>query len=141
MSTHAQLARGHGLVAQALRFATSGAAVAAIYMASTFVLALVLPFQAALAIGFAIAIATHFTLQRLFVWARDAEYALSARAQAGRYLAIAAVQYAVTAASTAALPAATGVPTAVVYVVVTIAVTTVNFWLFRGRVFHSSDDT
>src|ERR1039458_4815150 len=96
-----------GLLGQGVRFALSGGAVTLVYLGTTTVLADVagLPFQAALAIGFSVAIAVHFTLQRLFVWTHHEEFALPLHQQAGRYLAVAAVQYGVTAASTALLPA------------------------------------
>ena len=129
--------RAH-VIGQGLRFAVSGGAVALVYVACTTVLAEVigLPFELALAIGFALAIATHFTLQRVFVWVHADGFALSRRAQALRYLPVAGVQYALTAAATAVLPAALGVRTEVVYLCAAAFLSAANFFVFRARVFH-----
>jgi putative flippase GtrA len=127
-----------GLLGRVVRFAIAGGTVAGVYLLVTLVLAKVagLPFQAALAIGFAAALSTHFTLQRLFVWVHHAEFALPLRAQASRYLAISLTQYGITAAATGLLPGALGVATEVVYVTTTVLITVINFTLFRTRVFH-----
>ena len=124
---------------QGVRFALSGGTVALVYLATTTVLANVvgLPFQVALAIGFSVAIAVHFTLQRLFVWTHHEEFALPLGHQVGRYLAVAAVQYGVTAASTALLPSALGVSTEIVYLVTVAVVLSVNFLVFRHGIFHA----
>jgi putative flippase GtrA len=128
-----------GLLGQGLRFALSGAFVALVYLTTTTVLhgVFAVPFQIALAIGFVTGITVHFTLQRLFVWRHPNKFALSAHRQAIRYLTIAGVQYAVTALSTARLPTLLGVPVEVVYLTTTLIVTTINFVLFRSRVFHA----
>jgi putative flippase GtrA len=128
-----------GLLGQGVRFALSGGAVAVVYLATTTVLASVvgLPFQAALAIGFSVAIAVHFTLQRLFVWTHHEEFALPLGHQVGRYLIVAAVQYGVTAASTALLPSALGISTEIVYLATVAVVLSVNFLVFRHGIFHA----
>ena len=87
------------------------------------------------------ALATHFTLQRLFVWMHHEDFALSVERQAGRYLAIALTQYVLTAPSTATLPSALGVSTDVVYLVTTVVLSASNFLLFRSRVFHAAAPT
>ena len=119
MSVPRELHRGGRarLAGQGLRFAASGGAVAIVYVATTTLLAEVIgiPFELALAIGFSIAIATHFTLQRVFVWTHADGFALPLRQQALRYLPIAGAQYGLTAAATATLPGALGVRTEVVY--------------------------
>lgn len=127
------------MFAQGLRYAIVGGVVAAIYIVTTTVLAefVGLPFQLALAIGFGAAIAAHFTLHRLFVWVHDGAFALALHEQAGRYLIIVSVQYAVTAASTGLLPAALGIPVAVVYGATVVLVTAVSFLILRNRIFHS----
>jgi putative flippase GtrA len=127
-----------GLLGRALRFALAGGLVAGVYLVVTLFLAkvVVLPFQLALGIGFTTALATHFTLQRFFVWVHREEFALPFRAQAGRYLVISLSQYGVTVVATAVLPQALGVSTEIVYVVVTAIITVANFILFRTRVFH-----
>jgi putative flippase GtrA len=129
---------GLGIIGQVVRFGLAGALVAGVYIVSTLLLAHVaaLPFQVALALGFALALATHFALQRLFVWVDDAGFALSLDRQAGRYLAIALTQYALTAAATALLPGAIGASTDVVYLAVTAVLSASNFLLLRSHVFH-----
>ena len=55
---------------QGFRFVLVGGIVAGIYVGTTTFLAEVIgvPFEVSLAIGFALAIVTHFSLQRLYVW-------------------------------------------------------------------------
>ncbi|MGH2854514.1 MAG: GtrA family protein [Solirubrobacteraceae bacterium] len=121
-----------------MRYVLAGVVVALVYLLTTTFLAAILgmPFQAALPIGFALAIAVHFTLQRLFVWVHDEEFGLPLQHQARRYLTVACVQYGVTAASTSLLPGALGLPTEVVYLVTALLLTSINFLLFRSVVFH-----
>jgi putative flippase GtrA len=122
-----------------VRFALAGGTVALVYLTTTIVLAEVIgvPFQIALAIGFCVGLVVHFTLQRMFVWTHHEEFALPLHRQAGRYLIVAGIQYGVTAASTSLLPTALGVPTEVVYVVTVAVVVSVNFLVFRQRIFHA----
>jgi putative flippase GtrA len=128
-----------GILAQGVRFGIAGGTVAVVYLAITTLLAEVagLPFQAALAIGFSIAIAVHFTLQRVFVWAHRDQFALPLGHQVVRYLAVAAAQYGITAAATALLPSALGVATELVYLATVAVVLSVNFLVFRHRIFHA----
>src|SRR5207245_11121038 len=104
-------ARSSGHLGQGVRFVIAGCVVGLVYLGTTTGLADVvgLPFQAALAIGFWIALAVHFTLQRLFVWRHAEQFALSVRHQVARYLLAAGAQYGLTAASTALLPRLPGV--------------------------------
>jgi putative flippase GtrA len=127
-----------GLFGQGVRFGLAGGTVALVYLATTTGLAEVvgLPFQAALAIGWCVAIVVHFTLQRLFVWAHHEEFALPLHYQLGRYLAAAAAQYAITVASTSVLPSALGVSTELVYLATVAVVLSANFLLFRNGIFH-----
>src|SRR5271154_3503392 len=94
---------GSGLFGQVVRFGLAGGSVALLYLTVTTVLYKVvgLPFQVALAIGFASGLLLHFNLQRLFVWIHDEDFALGLQHQVGRYLTMGAAQYGVTAASTA----------------------------------------
>ena len=117
----------------------SGGIVALVYLTTTTMLAEVvgLPFQAALAIGFCAGLVVHFTLQRTFVWVHHEEFALPLHHQVGRYLAMAAAQYGVTAASTAFLPSLLGVPTEVVYLATVVVIVCVNFVVFRFVIFHA----
>jgi putative flippase GtrA len=123
---------------QWFRFLLVGGIVAGVYVGTTTGLAEVigLPFEASLAIGFALAIVTHFTLQRLFVWRHAAAFALSLHHQVARYLAMAGVQYGLTAAVTAVLPRALGVSPEVVYLPTVVAISATNFLVFRTRIFH-----
>jgi putative flippase GtrA len=128
-----------GLAGQGFRFALSGGVVAVVYVTVTTVLHDVFAarFQIALAIGFAVGVALHFTLQRLFVWRHRQRFALAVHHQALRYLLVCASQYGLTAVSTARLPALLGLPVEVVYLMTILVVASVNFLVFRGRVFHA----
>jgi putative flippase GtrA len=128
-----------GLLGQGTRFALAGGTVALVYLATTTVLADVagLPFQIALAIGFSVGLSVHFTLQRTFVWIHHEEFALPLHHQVGRYLAVAAVQYGVTAASTSLLPSALDVATEIVYLATVAVVLSMNFLVFRNGIFHA----
>jgi putative flippase GtrA len=128
------------LVGQGARFVLAGGFVALMYVATTSLLHLAgLAFEVALAIGFCTALATHFTLQRQFVWKHTSGFALPVEGQAIRYLALAGVQYGVTAGITATVPSAIGVPTEIVYLLVAGSISITNFLLFRGRVFHAAE--
>jgi putative flippase GtrA len=128
-----------GLAGQGLRFALSGSVVAIVYVAITALLhdGFAVPFQIALAIGFVLSVALHFTLQRLFVWRHRERFALEVHRQALRYLLVCASQYGITALSTAKLPRLLGLPVEAVYLLTMVTVAGVNFAVFRGRVFHS----
>lgn len=112
---------------------------ALVYLTTTTLLADVagIAFQLALSIGFATSLLVHFTLQRVFVWTHHEEFALPLRHQAGRYLAVAALQYGVTAASTALLPTLLGVATEIVYLATVAVVLSANFFVFRHGIFHA----
>ena len=102
LTTQADLRRSRAeLGRQGFRFALTGGFVALVYVGTTTLLAEVigLDFEASLAIGYAVAIATHFTLQRLFVWKHPSAFALPLHHQLVRYLAMAGFQYVVTAAA------------------------------------------
>jgi putative flippase GtrA len=133
------LLRADRILAQGMRFAITGALVSVIYISVTTVLAEVshLRFQIALVIGWCAAISVHFTLQRVFVWTHQEEFALPFGHQIGRYLILAGTQLGVTAASTAVLPSALGLPTEVVYLATAALLTLINFLLFRNRIFHA----
>lgn len=126
------------LVGQGVRFAAAGGMVALVYLGVTTVLSSVfgVPFQIALAIGFCTGLVLHFTLQRAFVWRHEQEYALPLHSQVRRYLLVAGLQYAVTAASTSLLPPILGVPTEIVYLATVAVILAFNFLVFRTRIFH-----
>ena len=127
-----------GIQGQGVRYALAGTGVALVYLLTTSFLAEVLgvPFELALSIGFALALAVHFTLQRTFVWVHEQDFALPLQRQARRYLAVAGVQFAVTGLSTSLLPGVLGLTTEVVYLATVAVLTVVNFLLFRNVVFQ-----
>jgi putative flippase GtrA len=128
-----------GLAGQGVRFAISGTVVALVYVAVTTALhdLFDVRFQIALAIGFVVSVALHFTLQRLFVWRHYERFALRAHHQAARYLCVCGAQYGITALSTSQLPDLLGLPVEIVYLITMLTVAGVNFIVFRGRVFHA----
>jgi putative flippase GtrA len=128
-----------GLAGQGVRFAISGSLVAIVYVTVTTVLhdGFAVPFEIALAFGFVVSVALHFTLQRLFVWRHYERFALEVHHQALRYLLVCACQYGITALSTAKLPRLLGLPVEAVYILTMLIVAGANFVIFRGRVFHS----
>jgi putative flippase GtrA len=132
-----------GLLGQLLRFGMAGGSVAIVYLTITTVLSQVLgvTFQVALAIGYASSLVLHFTLQRVFVWMHDEEFALRLRHQVRRYLTMAAAQYGLTAASTAVLPGALGVSTEIVYLATAAVVTVTGFLIMRLVIFHAGAST
>jgi putative flippase GtrA len=127
-----------GLAGQGIRFAISGSVVALVYVTVTTVLhgLLSVPFQIALAVGFVTSVALHFTLQRVFVWRHHEGFALAAHRQVLRYLLVCASQYGLTALSTSQLPGLLGVPVEAVYLMTVLTVASINFLVFRGRIFH-----
>jgi putative flippase GtrA len=128
------------IAGQGIRFGLAGGLVAVVYLATTSLFAEVFDFnfQVALALGFVLAISTHFALQRRFVWVHEHGFAVPLHHQALRYLLVAGIQYGITALATAVLPGALGVPTEVVYLCAVVALTAANFVIFRVSVFHSA---
>jgi putative flippase GtrA len=135
------LTRNPSVLGQGVRFALAGGTVAAVYIGTTTILAEItgLPFQAALAVGFCVAMIVHFTLQRTFVWIQDEEFALPMHRQAARYLVLAGAQYGATAASTAVLPRALDVSPEIVYLATVAVVLCINFLVFRHGIFHPEE--
>jgi len=129
-----------GVVGQLVRFTISGSVVAIVYVSVTTLLhdIFAVQFQLALAIGFVVGVALHFTLQRVFVWRHHQAFALAAHRQAIRYLGVCGSQYGVTALSTAVLPALVGLPVEVVYLATMLTIAAFNFLFFRGSIFHQS---
>jgi putative flippase GtrA len=127
-----------GVAGQLIRFGLSGSLVAVVYVSVTTVLhdAFGVRFQIALAIGFLMGLGLHFTLQRVFVWRHDEQFALAAHRQAVRYLGLCVSQYGVTALATSQLPGLLGLPVEAVYLATMLLIAAFNFLFFRGRVFH-----
>jgi putative flippase GtrA len=140
--THLRSAQS-GLLGQLVRFGLVGASVMVFYLVTTTVLSQVigLPFEVALAIGSSLALAMHFTLQRLFVWLHEERFALPIGHQLGRYLLMAGTQYVCTAISTAVLPKALGLPTEAIYLMTACVVTPSGFLLMRFLIFHGETST
>lgn len=132
-----------GLFGEIVRFGLAGGLVTIVYLTTTTLLYQVagLPFELALAIGFASALVLHFTLQRLFVWVHEDGFTLPLRRQVRRYLLMAGAQYAVTAVSTAVLPGMLGVSPEIVYLVTMAIVTTTGFLVMRFIIFHGNPAT
>jgi len=128
-----------GRLGQGVRFAIAGGVVTVVYVATTTLLAQVfgVAFQVALVIGYTLGLCVHFTLQRVFVWVHHEEFVLSVHQQAGRYLLLAGLQYATTAAAVAVLPSPLGLSSQVVYLGAVVVVTAANFLIFGSRVFHA----
>jgi putative flippase GtrA len=126
------------VIAQGLRFAVAGSIVAVVYLTVTTLLhdLFGVPFQVALISGFLVGISVHFTLQRLFVWRQQQNFALPMHKQAGRYLIVCLPQYGITALTTAQLPRLLGWPVEVVYIATAVSLAGFNFLFFRGLVFH-----
>lgn len=129
------------LAGQGLRYLVAGAIVGLVYVGLTLLLSgpVGVPIQLAIPVSYATAIVLHFLLQRVFVFAHVATFALSARAQAGRYVAIALVQYPLTALATAVLPGVLGLSQQLVYLATTAVITLATFIVLRTRVFHSHE--
>jgi putative flippase GtrA len=139
-----QVLRSEGLLAESLlaqgvRFLISGVVVSTVYIAVTTLLAegSHIRFQIALGIGWCTAVSMHFTLQRVFVWTHRDGFALPFSRQVGRYLAVAGTQLGVTTAATTLLPSALGLPTEMIYLATAALLTSINFLVFRGGVFHA----
>ncbi len=138
MSRTLSVLRMDALLGQGVRFALSGIVVSAVYIALTTVLSQVshLRFQVALVIGWSAAIMVHFTLQRVFVWRHQRQYALAFRHQVARYMAVAVAQLGVSTATTTVLPPLLGVSVEVVYLATAVVITLFNFVVFRNGIFH-----
>ena len=95
-----------------------------------------LPIEAAIPIGYALAITLHFNLQRHFVFRHIDEFALTAKQQIGRYVVIAAIQYPITALATAVLPGLLHISADAAFVIITLTISLTFFLVLRGHVFH-----
>jgi putative flippase GtrA len=130
--------RGRGF-----RFALVGGIVAGVYVGSTTVLAEVMgvAFEVSLVIGFTVAVVTHFSLQRVFVWRHvGGAFALPLHHQLARYATVAGSQYGLTAAITATLPRALAVSPEVVYLTAVLVLSAMNFLILRSQIFHAATD-
>jgi len=89
-----------------VRYILAGCVAAAAYIAVTLSLEGLtgLSIQAAIPIGFAVAVAVNFLLQRRYAFAHVGSFAIGAHAQATLYALMCLAQYGLTAAGTALLP-------------------------------------
>ena len=128
-----------GIFGQGMRYAIAGGTVALVSLTTTLVLAegFGLAFELAFVIGYTIALITHFSLQRFFVWSYHEDFALPLRHQLARYLPIALTNYALVAGSIAILPRALGTSKLVVYLCALLLLTGATFLIFRAGVFHA----
>jgi putative flippase GtrA len=118
------------------RFAVAGGFVAFVNLGTgALLLALGVEVQLTVAIAYLTAITTHFTLQRLFVFAGHGEFALTLGQQLRRYAAMAAVQYPTTAGLVALMVAA-GFSNLAAVVCAALLVTPVTYFVLRTRMFH-----
>jgi len=118
------------------RFITAGGFVAIVNLGTgALLLALGVEVQVAVAIAYLAGITTHFTLQRLFVFAGDGAFALTLGQQLRRYAALAAVQYPATAGLVALL-IASGLSNLAAVICAALLVMPVTYVLLRTRMFH-----
>jgi putative flippase GtrA len=118
------------------RFITAGGFVAIVNLGTgALLLALGVEVQLAVAIAYLAGIATHFTLQRLFVFAGEGEFALTLGQQLRRYAALAAVQYPATAGLVALLVAA-GLSNLAAVACAALVVMPMTYFLLRTQLFH-----
>jgi putative flippase GtrA len=121
------------------RFALTGVLVAVVHYSAVTALALAgTPIQAAVAIGFVLAVCTHFTLNRQWVFSSDEGYALHISHQGARYLVVAACSYAATAIGVAVLPDALGIPDLAAFFLVSAVMACVGFVVLRLWVFRAA---
>jgi putative flippase GtrA len=118
------------------RYLTSGGFVAFVNLGTgALLLTLGVEVQLTVAIAFVVTITTHFTLQRVFVFAGEGAFALTLGQQLRRYLAMAAVQYPTTAGLVALL-VGVGLQDFDAVVCTALLVAPVTFVLLRTRMFH-----
>lgn len=119
-----------------LRFLAAGGVTAVVnFGTAALLLAIGLPVQLAVALAYLATITTHFTLQRFFVFAGQGAFALSTASQLRRYLAVAVVQYPLTAGLVALFVAA-GLPDLAAVACTQVIVTPVTFVVMRTHLFH-----
>lgn len=120
------------------KFAFTGAFVALVHLGLVSLLVLLgLPIQIALAIGYVVALAFHFTMNRQWVFSDESGYALHISRQGVRYVLLAGFSYAVTATAVAVLPDLIGIHEMVAFVGSTLGMAGVSFLLLHAWVFRA----
>lgn len=130
--------RRHPTARRLGRFALSAFTVQVVYAAlmAVFLLGLDLPRQTALAVGYAVALGLHFTLNRQFVFVSDNGYTRGATSHGRRYLVSAVVVYVITALALAVVPEALGLTPFVAWLLVATTIGVLNYVLLRRFVFR-----
>ncbi len=128
----------HPLAGPTIRYVVAGGTVAVVYLGTPLALNGVLgvAIQVAIPLAYVLALTLHFNLQRHLVFWHIDEFAVSVRQQIGRYMAIGAIQYPITALATAFLPGFLGVSERVMFVVISLCISATSFLVLRGHVFH-----
>jgi putative flippase GtrA len=129
------------LRAKLARFALTGTLVAALYFSVTTALTLLVgaPTQLAVVVGYVLAVALHFTMNRRFVFASTTGYAHHLTAQGSRYLVVVLSSYACTAL-VVALADRAGLPELIAALGTPVAFAALSFFTLRGWVFRSAGD-
>jgi putative flippase GtrA len=124
---------------QPLRYALVGGLTTVTYLALTLLFAgpLQLPIQVAMICGYTIALAVHFSGQRMFVFRTAEGFALATDHQARRYLLIGGAQIGLTLLITTFVPGLIGVDERIVYAVATVALAAASYLMLRFHVFHA----
>jgi putative flippase GtrA len=121
------------------KFALTGLLVGATHLGLVTVLVIGgVPIQAALAIGFVVAVTMHFTLNRQWVFAHDSGYALHLTGQGLRYLLAAGLSYAGTSIAVAVLPDVLGIPQLAVFFLAAGVMACISFTILHLWVFHAA---
>lgn len=123
-----------------IRYGITGAIAALAYLSLPVVLngGAGVPIQVAIPLAYVTAVTLHFNLQRHFVFRHVSEFALTRRAQVGRYVMIGAVQYPATALATALLPALLGLSARETFVVVALTMSLMVFLVLRTHIFQAT---
>lgn len=124
-----------------IRYGIAGAITALVYLGLPVVLngEAGIPIQVAIPLAYVTAVALQFNLQRHFVFRHVPAFALTQRAQVGRYVMIGAVQYPATALATALLPPLLGLSERATFVVVALAMSLMIFLVLRTHIFHATE--
>jgi putative flippase GtrA len=132
----------HPLAGPTIRYGIAGTLVAAVYLGAPLLFngALGWPLEVAIPVAYTLAVILHFNLQRHFVFRHVQTFALSTRAQIGRYVVMGAIQYPATALSTALLPKLLGLSARATFVCTALAISLTFFLVLRSHVFHPTDE-
>ena len=123
-----------------IRYGIVGAITALVYLGVPVVLNgdASVPIQVAIPLAYVTAVALQFNLQRHFVFRHVSVFALTRRAQMGRYVMIGALQYPATAIATALLPPLLGLSARATFVLVALTMSLTIFLVLRTHIFHGT---